>query len=323
MPALLAVEALRVDIPTPSGLLHAVRGVDLALEAGQTLCVVGESGCGKSITALALMGLLPSAARRSAARLEFAGEDLLGAPESRMADQRGNRLVMIFQEPMTSLNPAWTVGNQLAEVWTRHRGGPRRAARERAVHLLERVGITGPAGRLGQYPHELSGGLRQRVMIAMSLMCAPALIVADEPTTALDVTVQAQILRLLKDLQREFGMGLVLITHDLGIVARVADRVAVMYAGEIVEEAPVAHLFARPSHPYTQGLLACIPVPGKVRPGDPLGTIPGLVPSPIGALAGCQFRNRCARAADQCAVTDFALRETGQGARLRCRLAAA
>jgi peptide/nickel transport system ATP-binding protein len=322
VPGLLAVEALRVDIPTPSGLLHAVRGVDLALDAGETLCVVGESGCGKSITALALMRLLPSTARRDAARLEFAGEDLLAAPESRMADLRGERLAMIFQEPMTSLNPVWTVGNQLEEVWRRHRGGPRSAARERAVHLLERVGITGAASRLGQYPHELSGGLRQRVMIAMALMCGPALIIADEPTTALDVTVQAQILHLLKDLQREFGMGLILITHDLGIVARVADRVAVMYAGEIVEEAPVEQLFARPSHPYTQGLLACIPVPGKVQPGDPLGTIPGLVPAPIGDLAGCQFRNRCAHVEPACATTAFALRETGPNARLRCRLEA-
>jgi peptide/nickel transport system ATP-binding protein len=323
MPALLAVEALRVDIPTPSGQLHAVRGVDLALDAGETLCVVGESGCGKSITALALMGLLPPTARRRAARLEFAGEDLLGAPESRMSDLRGNRLSMIFQEPMTSLNPAWSIGNQLEEVWQRHRGGPRRAARERAVHLLERVGITGASNRLAQYPHELSGGLRQRVMIAMSLMCGPALMIADEPTTALDVTVQAQILHLLKDLQREFAMGLVLITHDLGIVARVADRVAVMYAGEIVEQAPVARLFARPSHPYTRGLLACIPVPGKVRPGEPLGTIPGLVPAPIGELSGCQFRNRCEYSAQECTNTAFPLRETGGGARLRCRLEAA
>ena len=322
MSALLRVEGLRVEIPTPMGRLHAVRGVDLALEAGETLCLVGESGCGKSLTALALMGLLPRAARRSAARFDVAGEDLQRASEARMADLRGNRLAMIFQEPMTSLNPSWSIGNQLEEGWLRHRGGPRTAARERALHLLERVGITGAAHRLGQYPHELSGGLRQRVMIAMALMCAPALMIADEPTTALDVTVQAQILHLLKELQREFGMGLILITHDLGIVARVADRVAVMYAGEIVEQGPVARLFARPAHPYTRGLLDCIPVPGRLAPGERLGTIPGVVSPPIGTLTGCQFRNRCGEAEDVCAAQAFELRELDGDHLLRCRLQA-
>ncbi len=321
MAALLHVEGLRVDIPTPSGLLHAVRGIDLSLERGETLCLVGESGCGKSLTALGLMGLLPSAAVRAARRFSLSGEDLLGAGERRMSDLRGDRMAMIFQEPMTSLNPAWSIGNQLEEVWLRHRGGARGAARERAVHLLERVGIRAAAGRLGQYPHELSGGLRQRVMIAMALMCEPALILADEPTTALDVTVQAQILRLLKDLQQEFGMGLLLITHDLGIVARIADRVAVMYAGEIVEQAPAARLFARPAHPYTRGLLDCIPVPGKVRPGERLGTIPGLVPAPIGDLRGCQFRNRCPEASEVCTSSDFPLKLLDGEASLRCRLA--
>jgi peptide/nickel transport system ATP-binding protein len=318
--ALLEVEGLRVDIPTPMGMLHAVRGVDLALEAGETVCVVGESGCGKSLTALALMGLLPRAARREVSRLRFAGEDLAGATERRMADLRGNRLAMIFQEPMTSLNPSWSIGTQLQEVWIRHRGGPASAARDRALHLLERVGIPGAAGRLAQYPHQLSGGLRQRVMIAMALMCEPALMIADEPTTALDVTVQAQILHLLKELQRETGTGLVLITHDLGIVARVADRVLVMYAGEVVEEAPVAQLFARPVHPYTRGLLDCIPVPGRVRRGEPLGTIPGLVTAPIGAVSGCLFRNRCPQAADECGRREFELRAASDGRRLRCRL---
>ncbi len=321
MAPLLQVHDLRVEIPTPAGLLRAVRRLDLSLERGETLCLVGESGCGKSLTALALMDLLPAAARRSAGQLSFLGEDLLRAGERRMADLRGDRVAMIFQEPMTSLNPAWSLGNQLEEVWLRHRGGPRRAARERAVHRLERVGIRAAASRLGQYPHELSGGLRQRVMIAMALMCDPALILADEPTTALDVTVQAQILRLLKDLQREFGMGLLLITHDLGIVARIADRVAVMYAGEIVEQAPVERLFANPAHPYTRGLLDCIPVPGKVRPGEALGTIPGLVPAPIGELRGCQFRNRCPQAQEICALTDFALQAVNADVSLRCRLA--
>ena len=322
MTALLQVEGLRVDIPTPMGDLHAVHGVDLALEAGETLCLVGESGCGKSLTALALMGLLPRAARRSVSRFSLSGEDLRGAKEARMADLRGNRMAMIFQDPMTSLNPCWSIGNQLEECWLRHRGGPVHAARERALHLLERVGITAATDRMGQYPHQLSGGLRQRVMIAMALMCEPALMIADEPTTALDVTVQAQILHLLKDLQREFGMGLILITHDLGIVARIADRVAVMYAGESVEQGPVARLFDRPAHPYTRGLLACIPVPGRRRPGERLGTIPGVVGAPIGALAGCQFRNRCTHVADECATRPFELRELGGGQRLRCRLEA-
>jgi peptide/nickel transport system ATP-binding protein len=318
---LLAVEDLRVDIPTPAGRLHAVRGVDLALGQGETLCLVGESGCGKTVTALALMGLLPASAAVNARRMTFAGEDLLAMSERRRSDLRGNRLAMIFQEPMTSLNPAYTIGDQLEEVLLRHGAVGRAAARERAVWLLEKVGITGAGARLGQYPHQLSGGLRQRVMIAMALMCEPALIVADEPTTALDVTIQAQILHLLKTLQREFHMALVLITHDLGIVARVADRVAVMYAGEIVESAPVAALFASPLHPYTRGLLACIPIPGRTRPGEPLGVIPGQVPAPIGELRGCQFRNRCAHARPGC-ESDQPLAEARPGHAKRCLLPA-
>ena len=237
MSALLQVEGLRVDIPTPMGMLHAVRGVDLALEAGETLCLVGESGCGKSLSALALMGLLPRAARRSVARFDFAGEDLQRAGErahGRSARQpHGDDLPGADDLAQSVLVDRQPARGGLAAPSRRE---PGRSARERALHLLERVGITGAASRLGQYPHQLSGGLRQRVMIAMALMCEPALMIADEPTTALDVTVQAQILHLLKELQREFGMGLILITHDLGIVARVADRVAVMYAGEIVEQ---------------------------------------------------------------------------------------
>jgi peptide/nickel transport system ATP-binding protein len=253
--------------------------------------------------------------------MTFAGEDLAAMSERRRADLRGNRMAMIFQEPMTSLNPAFPIGDQLAEALRRHRPVTRAAARERAVQLLEKVGITGAAGRLGQYPHQLSGGLRQRVMIAMALMCEPALIIADEPTTALDVTIQAQILHLLKALQREFRMALVLITHDLGIVARVADRVAVMYAGEIVERAPVGELFASPLHPYTRGLLACIPVPGRTRPGAPLGVIPGQVPAPVGELRGCQFRNRCGQVRTGC-ESDQPLAEARPGHAKRCLLPA-
>jgi peptide/nickel transport system ATP-binding protein len=300
-PPLLAVDGLSVDIPTPQGMLHAVRDVSFTLERGKTLCLVGESGCGKSITALALMGLLPRVARRSARRLVFEGVDLLSAPETRLAGMRGARMAMVFQEPMTALNPALTVGEQLAEVYRRHGQATRSAARDRAVELLEKVGIAGGAARLGQYPHQLSGGLRQRVMIAMALMCTPPLMIADEPTTGLDVTIQAQILRLIADLQRELGIALLLISHDLGVVSRVADHVAVMYAGQIVETAKVTELFRDPRHPYTRGLIASIPVPGRTPPGQPLDAIPGQVPLPIGDLSGCAFRERCRFARLDCA----------------------
>ena len=297
--ALLDIQGLRVEF----GDTAAVRGASFTVARGETHCIVGESGCGKSVSALAVMGLLARGARRSADRLAFAGDDLLARNERRMSLLRGDRIAMIFQEPMTSLNPAYTVGSQMAEVFTRHRGGSRRAALDRAATLLGRVGITAPGMRLGQFPHQLSGGLRQRVMIAMALMCDPELLIADEPTTALDVTVQAQILRLLAELQRDLGLAILLITHDLGIVARIADRVSVMYAGEVVESAPTAALFADPSHPYTRGLLDCVPVPGKVKPGDPLGSIPGTVPRIQPGFAGCGFRDRCAHAAPACAGT--------------------
>jgi peptide/nickel transport system ATP-binding protein len=230
---------------------------------------------------------------------------------------------MIFQEPMTSLNPSYTVGNQLEEAFQRHRGGKRGAARERAVFLLEKVGISAASSRLGQYPHQLSGGLRQRVMIAMALMCGPELIIADEPTTALDVTIQAQILHLLASLQREFDMGVVLITHDLGIVARVATRVAIMYAGQIVETGTVDEIFSRPLHPYTQGLLRCIPVPGRTRRGEHLGSIPGLVPNLVGEQRGCSFRNRCPHAFAACAASTIRLKEVAPERAYRCLLSPA
>ena len=298
---ILAVEGLAVDIPVPAGMVHAVRGVSFHVNRGETVCIVGESGCGKSMTALAIMDLLPTMAVRAVARLELEGQSLTGIGERAMADIRGNRMAMIFQEPMTSLNPAYTIGNQLEEALLRHRKkAGRKQARERAVHLLERVGITGAGQRLKQYPHQLSGGLRQRVMIAMALMCGPSLIIADEPTTALDVTIQAQILHLLAELQREFRMGLVFITHDLGIVARIASRVVVMYAGEVVETGSAEQLFRAPRHPYTQGLLACIPIPGRTRRGERLGVIPGMVPSLVGKARGCQFAIRCPYAAEVC-----------------------
>ncbi|MBT9288243.1 ABC transporter ATP-binding protein [Prosthecodimorpha staleyi] len=317
--ALLEVDRLTIDIPTEAGLLHAVGGVSFTLERGETLAIVGESGSGKSLTSLALMDLLPARAIRKAATLRFDGIDLMAAGERQKEDLRGDRMAMIFQEPMTSLNPAYTIGDQLTEALRRHRSVSAKAARERAVHLLERVGITAAASRLGQYPHQLSGGLRQRVMIAMGLMCEPDLIIADEPTTALDVTIQAQILRLLRDLQQEFGMALILVTHDLGVVARVATHVAVMYAGRLVETGTVREVFGAPSHPYTRGLLRSIPVPGRTRPGEPLGTIPGQVPGLVGDVFGCAFRNRCDHAVEICAG---AIPERGLGGshRMACIL---
>ncbi|HET9576681.1 MAG TPA: ABC transporter ATP-binding protein [Usitatibacter sp.] len=299
--AVLEVRGLSVDIATPRGLLHAVRDVSFDVKRRETLCIVGESGCGKSITSLAVMSLLPAAARRRGARLSLLGEDLLQAAPKRVNALRGDRMAMIFQEPMTALNPAYTIGDQLMEAYLHHRGGGPAAARARAVELLGKVGIASAAERLEQFPHQLSGGLRQRVMIAMALMCGPDLLIADEPTTALDVTIQAQILRLLADLQKDLGIAMVLITHDLGIVARIAHRVAVMYAGEIVEEGAAADVFACPRHPYTRGLMSCIPVPGRNRRGARLGTIAGVVPHLVGDIRGCSFRDRCAYARPQCA----------------------
>ena len=318
MSHLLEVEDLHVDIPIPAGDLHAVRGISFTVQKGETLGLVGESGCGKSMTALALMNLLPHTARRRAARLVFAGTDLQGLNERKMADIRGDRMSMIFQEPMTSLNPSYTIGNQLMETMFRHRQAGRAEARNRAIFLLEKVGISAAQSRLGQYPHQLSGGLRQRVMIAMALMCDPELIIADEPTTALDVTIQAQILHLLRDLQREFRMAMILITHDLGIVARVTDRVAVMYAGQMMETGTVKDVFGQPLHPYTHGLLDCIPIPGKTRRGDFLGSIPGMVPTPVGTLEGCTFRNRCSRASETCAREDSEMRMVSETHGYRC-----
>jgi peptide/nickel transport system ATP-binding protein len=298
--ALLDVEKLEVDF---GGRTAAVRGASFTVERGETHCLVGESGCGKSVTALAVMNLLARGARRSAERMAFEGEDLLGLGDSGMARLRGNAMAMIFQEPMTSLNPAYTIGSQMTEGMRRHKRVNQRIATDRAADLLARVGITAPGLRLGQFPHQLSGGLRQRVMIAMALMCEPQLLIADEPTTALDVTVQAQILRLLATLQRDLGLGLLLITHDLGIVARIATRVSVMYAGEVVESAATAQLFANPKHPYTQGLLRCVPAPGKIRRDQPLGSIPGTVPRIAPGFEGCAFRDRCGFADATCAHT--------------------
>lgn len=315
----LDVENLTVDIPLATGILHAVDGVNLHVDRGETLCIVGESGCGKSLTSLALMDLLPTKAIRKIEKLELSGNSILGYSEREMSDVRGNKMGMIFQEPMTSLNPAFTIGNQMIETLLRHRNLSNDAARDLARRMLEKVGITAAEQRLGQYPHQLSGGLRQRVMIAMTLLCEPELIIADEPTTALDVTIQAQILLLLKELQNEFDMGLVLITHDLGVVARIATRVAVMYAGQIVEEGTAKQIFENPLHPYTRGLMRCIPVPGKTKRGAPLGSIPGMVPSLIGDFSGCRFADRCELTSDVCRQSDVSLRDpNGQTQAYRC-----
>ncbi|WP_320533950.1 ABC transporter ATP-binding protein [Robbsia andropogonis] len=320
MSALLEVQDLRVDLPTPNGVLHAVRGIDFHIDRGEMLCLVGESGCGKSMTSLAIMDLLPRRAMRTAGQLRFDSITLPGLSAKSMNALRGARMSMIFQEPMTSLNPSFTLGDQLCETLLQHRKVSRTVARDRAVYLLERTGIPQAAVRMRQYPHQLSGGLRQRVMIAMALMCEPDLIIADEPTTALDVTVQAQILKLIRELQKEFGTAVLFITHDLGVVARIADRVAVMYAGQIIETAPVNELFATPSHPYTQGLLNCIPVRGKTAPGSHLAAISGTVPSLVGEITGCPFRNRCPNAHAACEKTPPEL-SVGPNHQVRCVLA--
>ena len=318
--ALLSVRDLTVEFATEAGIITAVDAVSFDLHAGEILALVGESGCGKSATALALLRLIADPPGRiTSGSIRFRDTDLLKADDVTVRDIRGNRIAMIFQEPMTSLNPAYTIGSQLTEVLRRHRRVSRTRALDRAAELLGRVGITAQGMRLGQYPHQLSGGLRQRVMIAMALMCEPALLIADEPTTALDVTVQAQILRLLRTLQQELGLALLLITHDFGIVARMADRVSVMYAGEIVECAPCDTLFAAPTHPYTRGLLRCIPVPGATRHGEPLGSIPGAVPRVGPGFTGCAFRDRCVHAIDACA-RDMPRRTAAERHDYLCRL---
>ena len=285
---------------------NAVQGVDLAIERGRTLGLVGESGSGKSVTALAVMRLLPKETAQVRGRVTFDGRELLALPERAMQDLRGNRMAMIFQEPMTSLNPSYTVGDQIGEVLERHRGMSANEARRQAIALLERVRIPSAAARVDEYPHKLSGGMRQRVMIAMALACEPLLLIADEPTTALDVTIQAQILDLLRMLQTESGTAILLITHDLGVVAEMADDVAVMYAGEIVERGPVADVLAAPEHPYTVGLLGSIPRLEVQR--QRLSTIKGMVPNLTATFVGCRFAPRCPFVEDRCRNETQALR---------------
>jgi peptide/nickel transport system ATP-binding protein len=289
--SVLEVRGLRTSFATRSGLVNAVTGVDLRVERGEVLGLVGESGCGKSVTMLSVLGLINPPGRIESGQILFGGEDLRGASDARLREIRGDRIAMIFQQPTSALNPVMDVGRQVGEVLEVHRAMKRSAARARALELLRMVGVPDPERRLKSYPHEISGGMAQRVMIAMALACEPELLIADEPTTALDVTIQAQILDLMRNLQRELGTAIVLITHDLGVVAEMCDRVAVMYAGEIVEQTDVRGLFANPRHPYTRGLIGAVPVPGEIR--DELATIPGSVPNLIELPPACRFAPRC------------------------------
>ncbi len=299
---LLELRDLRTYFFSEEGEARAVDGVSYKLLPGETLGVVGESGCGKSVTALSIMRLVPDPPGRIVGgQVLFRGRDLLKLSESEMRRVRGNDIAMIFQEPMTALNPVYTVGNQIVEAVRLHQGLGREAARARAIEMLERVGIPSPHARVDEYPHQMSGGMRQRVMIAMAMSCDPAILIADEPTTALDVTIQAQILDLIRDLQRDAGMSVLLITHDLGVVAETAHHVAVMYAGKVVEYAPVEELFERPRHPYTIGLFRSLP--DLAAPGERLSTVPGIVPSAFHFPSGCRFRTRCPIATDVCAET--------------------
>ncbi len=288
---LLEVEGLETSFRTPDGVVRAVTGVDFHVARGEILGLVGESGCGKSVTSLSVMRLIAPPGKVTAGSVRFDGRDLLTLRDREIRKLRGNRISMIFQQPTSSLNPVFNVGMQLGEVLELHRNMRRRAARDRAAELLRMVGIPDPVRRLDAFPHALSGGMAQRVMIAMALACEPELLIADEPTTALDVTIQAQILDLMRALQHETGTAIILITHDLGVVAEMADRVAVMYAGEIVEETDVRSLFAAPQHPYTRGLIGSVPVLGSVQ--DELATIPGSVPNLIDLPPACRFAPRC------------------------------
>jgi len=313
---LLLVENLRTSFVSDGQRVTAVDGVDFALARGRTLCIVGESGSGKSVTALSVMGLIQKPGRVEATAIRFDGVELTTLAPEAMRALRGDRLAMIFQEPMTSLNPAFTVGDQIAEVLARHRGLDSAAARARAIELLRRVRIPFPESRVDQYPHQLSGGMRQRVMIAMAMACDPLLLIADEPTTALDVTIQAQILDLMRALRAESDTAIILITHDLGVVAEVADDVAVMYAGKIVERADVAALFGDPQHPYTLGLLSSIPPLGQEL--ERLPAIDGTVPSPAHMPKGCRFHPRCVFADAHCAAEAPPLAEIAPGHAVAC-----
>jgi len=318
VPALLEVRDLETQFVTDEGIVRAVDRVSFSIDAGETLGMVGESGCGKSVTALSILRLVPSPPGRIAGgEILYQGRNLLALSETDMRRVRGNEIAMIFQEPMTSLNPVFTVGDQIAEAIRLHQKTSRREARNRAIEMLRLVEMPEPARRVDEYPHQLSGGMRQRVMIAMALSCNPKLLIADEPTTALDVTIQAQILELLASLKARLGMALLLITHDLGVVAEQADDVVILYAGRIVERASVDRLFATPLHPYTRGLLDSLPQLGTPR-GSRLRPIPGTVPPLTRLPSGCRFRDRCSYAIEECARIDPPLEEKAAGHTAAC-----
>ena len=316
--SLLEVKDLKTYFYTDSGVAKAVDGVTFSLDKGKTLGIVGESGCGKSVTSLSIMRLVdPATGRNEGGSIVFDGQDLLTLPEKEMRKLRGNRISMIFQEPMTSLNPVFTIGDQISESLKLHKGLDKKAARDRAIELLELVGIPEAGKRVDEYPHQLSGGMRQRVMIAMALSGDPELLIADEPTTALDVTIQAQILQLLKDLQEKLHMSIIIITHDLGVIAEMADEVAVMYAGDIVEKAPTRALFDDPKHPYTIGLMNSIPdINDQV---SRLRTLEGLVPSLYDMPSGCRFAPRCQFCCPECEAHRINLTTLPDGRQVRCR----
>jgi peptide/nickel transport system ATP-binding protein len=311
----LEVDGLHVSFFTERGEWRVVRDVSFRVGAGETVALVGESGCGKSVTALAILGLLDKTGRVVGGDARLGGRSLLSLTEAQRQELRGRRVGMIFQEPMTSLNPVFAIGDQIGEVLIRHMGVDARAARAQALQLLQTVGIPSPESRIDQYPHELSGGMKQRVMIAMAIACKPDLLIADEPTTALDVTIQAQILRLLQQLQREMGMAVLLITHNLGVVAHFARRVVVMYAGQVAEQAETRVLFAKPLHPYTRALLRSLP-----RPGQRLEPIHGTVPPPAAYPAGCRFCTRCPDVFAPCGGEVPPLREPDRGHQVACWL---
>jgi peptide/nickel transport system ATP-binding protein len=319
---LLEIRGLRTDFATDDGIVHAVDGVDLALDRGETLGVVGESGSGKTVTALSVLKLIAMPPGRIAGgEIIWRGRDLVPLAPREMRDIRSKEIAIVFQEPMTALNPVYAVGDQIAEVVRRHEGVGRRAALDRAVEMLRLVHIPNAERRIRDYPHQFSGGMRQRVMIAMALACNPALLIADEPTTALDVTIQAQILDLLAEMKSRLGMAIMLITHAMGVVAETAQRVVVMYAGRVVEEAPVRELFADPRHPYTQGLIRSIPRIDTAALRKPrLDSIPGVVPSPLDPLPGCRFAPRCAFARAACRAAVPPLREIAPGHSVACVL---
>jgi oligopeptide/dipeptide ABC transporter ATP-binding protein len=323
MSHLLEIKNLQTHFPTRAGLVRAVDDVSFYIDDGELLALVGESGCGKSITALSVMRLISPPGKIVSGEITFNGENLLAATDARMREIRGDDIAMIFQDPMTSLNPVYTVGEQIAEALRLHRKLSRKAAREATIEAMREVAIPDPARRVDDYPHQLSGGMRQRVMIAMALACDPKLLIADEPTTALDVTIQAQILELLNELRRTRELGVLLITHDLGVVAEVADRVAVMYTGRIVEQSPVEELFARPKHPYTEGLLRSVPklTAEHVAKAVRLETIEGVVPSPTDLPPGCHFAPRCPHRMPRCTAEGaIPLYDLENDVRVRCVL---